>query len=87
MRYATFVTFRGGQITTYREYWNPQVFLAALRARSLTGVGTGRSPYGNSGGVQRRNRRPQRLNRLRHLLQAGSVGSLPLLRCRGPGVS
>jgi ketosteroid isomerase-like protein len=24
------VTFRGGQIATYREYWNPQVFLAAL---------------------------------------------------------
>lgn len=30
MRYATFVTFRGGQIASYREYWNPQVFLAAL---------------------------------------------------------
>jgi hypothetical protein len=30
MRYATFVTFSGGEITTYREYWNPQVFLAAL---------------------------------------------------------
>ncbi|TDK23671.1 nuclear transport factor 2 family protein [Arthrobacter crusticola] len=30
MRYATFVTFRDGEIATYREYWNPQVFLAAL---------------------------------------------------------
>ena len=30
MRYATFVTFSGGKIATYREYWNPQVFLAAL---------------------------------------------------------
>ncbi len=33
MRYATFVTFRGAQIATYREYWNPQVFLAALGGR------------------------------------------------------
>jgi ketosteroid isomerase-like protein len=24
------VTFSGGEIATYREYWNPQVFLAAL---------------------------------------------------------
>ncbi|WP_201293206.1 nuclear transport factor 2 family protein [Arthrobacter zhaoguopingii] len=29
MRYAAFVTFRSGEIATYREYWNPQVFLAA----------------------------------------------------------
>ena len=30
MRYATFLTFSGGRITIYREYWNPQVFLEAL---------------------------------------------------------
>jgi ketosteroid isomerase-like protein len=30
MKYATFVTFRDGLIVNYREYWNPQVFLAAL---------------------------------------------------------
>lgn len=30
MRYATFVTFRGGLVATYREYWNPQAFMAAL---------------------------------------------------------
>ncbi|HKC34426.1 MAG TPA: nuclear transport factor 2 family protein [Chitinophagaceae bacterium] len=30
MSYATFVTFRGGLITNYREYWNPQAFLAAM---------------------------------------------------------
>ncbi|WAC48218.1 DoxX family membrane protein [Asticcacaulis sp. SL142] len=30
MSYATFVTFRNGLIVNYREYWNPQVFLAAL---------------------------------------------------------
>lgn len=30
MRYATFVTFRDGQIVNYREYWNPQAFLAAM---------------------------------------------------------
>jgi len=30
MRYATFVTFSGGKIASYREYWNPRVFLAAL---------------------------------------------------------
>jgi ketosteroid isomerase-like protein len=30
MSYATFVTFRNGLIVTYREYWNPIVFIAAL---------------------------------------------------------
>ena len=30
MRYATFVTFRDGLIVNYREYWNPQAFLAAM---------------------------------------------------------
>lgn len=30
MRYATFATFRDGLIVGYREYWNPQAFLAAL---------------------------------------------------------
>jgi ketosteroid isomerase-like protein len=35
MRYATFVTFRDGLIVNYREYWNPQVFLAALSGESF----------------------------------------------------
>jgi ketosteroid isomerase-like protein len=35
MKYATFVTFRDGLIANYREYWNPQVFLAALSGASL----------------------------------------------------
>lgn len=35
MKYATFVTFRDGLIANYREYWNPQVFLAALGGASL----------------------------------------------------
>ncbi|GIM93013.1 nuclear transport factor 2 family protein [Paractinoplanes toevensis] len=35
MRYATFVTFRDGQIINYREYWNPQVFLNALSGQSF----------------------------------------------------
>jgi ketosteroid isomerase-like protein len=35
MRYATFVTFRDGLIANYREYWNPQVFLAALSGASF----------------------------------------------------
>ncbi|OZC73594.1 phenazine biosynthesis protein PhzA/PhzB [Rhodococcus sp. 06-462-5] len=30
MEYATFITFRDGLVANYREYWNPQVFLAAL---------------------------------------------------------
>lgn len=30
MRYATFVTFRDGLIVNYREYWNPQAFIAAM---------------------------------------------------------
>jgi ketosteroid isomerase-like protein len=30
MSYATFVTFREGLILNYREYWNPQAFLAAM---------------------------------------------------------
>lgn len=35
MRYATFITFRGGLIANYREYWNPQVFLDALSGESF----------------------------------------------------
>jgi ketosteroid isomerase-like protein len=35
MKYATFVTFRDGLIANYREYWNPQVFLAALSGASF----------------------------------------------------
>lgn len=30
MSYATFVTFRDGLITSYREYWNPQAFQTAM---------------------------------------------------------
>ncbi|HET7000697.1 MAG TPA: nuclear transport factor 2 family protein [Puia sp.] len=30
MSYATFVTYRNGLIINYREYWNPQAFLAAM---------------------------------------------------------
>jgi uncharacterized protein len=30
MSYATFVTFRNGLIVSYREYWNPIVFMAAM---------------------------------------------------------
>jgi ketosteroid isomerase-like protein len=30
MSYATFVTFRGGLIVNYREYWNPQAFVEAM---------------------------------------------------------
>jgi ketosteroid isomerase-like protein len=30
MSYATFVTFRDGLIVTYREYWNPMAFIAAM---------------------------------------------------------
>lgn len=32
MSYATFVTFKDGLITKYREYWNPMAFLAAIGA-------------------------------------------------------
>jgi len=35
MRYATFVTFSDGKIANYREYWNPQVFLAALGSQGF----------------------------------------------------
>jgi len=35
MRYATFITFRDGLITNYREYWNPQVFLEALSGQNF----------------------------------------------------
>ena len=35
MSYATFVTFRDGLIVTYREYWNPKVFLEALSGDSF----------------------------------------------------
>ncbi len=38
VRYATSVTFRGGRIATYREYWNPQVFLAALGGQAFRWV-------------------------------------------------
>jgi ketosteroid isomerase-like protein len=27
MKYATFVTFRDGLMTNYREYWDPMTFL------------------------------------------------------------
>lgn len=30
MSYATFVTFKNGLIVTYREYWNPMAFMAAM---------------------------------------------------------
>ncbi|PSB59372.1 nuclear transport factor 2 family protein [Chamaesiphon polymorphus] len=30
MSYATFVTFENGLIVTYREYWNPMAFMAAM---------------------------------------------------------
>lgn len=30
MSYATFVTFNNGLIVTYREYWNPAAFMAAM---------------------------------------------------------
>lgn len=30
MSYATFATFRDGRLVNYREYWNPQAFLAAM---------------------------------------------------------
>lgn len=30
MSYATVVTFRKGLIVNYREYWNPQTFMAAM---------------------------------------------------------
>ena len=30
MSYATFVTFKGGLIVNYREYWDPLTFMQAL---------------------------------------------------------
>jgi ketosteroid isomerase-like protein len=30
MSYATFVTFKNGLMVTYREYWNPMAFMAAM---------------------------------------------------------
>ncbi len=30
MSYATFATFKNGLLVHYREYWNPQVFMAAM---------------------------------------------------------
>ena len=30
MSYATFATYRNGLVINYREYWNPQAFLAAM---------------------------------------------------------
>jgi ketosteroid isomerase-like protein len=35
MTYATFVTVRDGQITNYREYWNPLAFGHALEGVSF----------------------------------------------------
>ena len=35
MTYATFVTVRDGQITNYREYWNPLAFAQALEGVSF----------------------------------------------------
>ena len=35
MSYATFATFRDGQLVNYREYWNPMVFLKALGGGSF----------------------------------------------------
>jgi ketosteroid isomerase-like protein len=35
MTYATFVTVRDGQITNYREYWNPLAFGQALEGVSF----------------------------------------------------
>ncbi len=36
MSYATFVTFRGGLIINYREYWNPQAFQKAMSGGNFT---------------------------------------------------
>jgi uncharacterized protein len=36
MSYATFVTFRNGLIVNYREYWNPQAFMAAMSGASFS---------------------------------------------------
>ncbi len=38
MSYATFVTFRDGLITNYREYWNPQAFMKAMSGGSFATV-------------------------------------------------
>jgi ketosteroid isomerase-like protein len=35
MSYATFVTFRDGLITNYREYWNPLAFQKAMSGGSF----------------------------------------------------
>lgn len=35
MSYATFVTFRDGLITNYREYWNPHAFMKAMSGGSF----------------------------------------------------
>lgn len=35
MTYATFVTFKGGLIVNYREYWNPMAFMAAMGGETL----------------------------------------------------
>jgi ketosteroid isomerase-like protein len=37
MSYATFVTFRDGLITNYREYWNPLAFLEAMSGSRFDG--------------------------------------------------
>lgn len=37
MRYATFVTVRDGLIVHYREYWNPQAFMAAMNGARFDG--------------------------------------------------
>jgi uncharacterized protein len=35
MSYATFVTFQNGLIVSYREYWNPMAFMAAMDGASF----------------------------------------------------
>jgi hypothetical protein len=38
MTYATFVTVKDGLIVTYREFWNPEAFTAALSGVTLQGA-------------------------------------------------
>jgi hypothetical protein len=35
MSYATFATFRDGQLVKYREFWNPMAFLTAMGGGSF----------------------------------------------------
>jgi hypothetical protein len=39
MSYATFATYRDGLIINYREYWNPQAFLAAMEGTRFDTAG------------------------------------------------